>query len=319
MDVDVRRSAASAARAGAAGCRRPGRGSPRGRGGRRASGAQRRPDARAATGRRPAPGRCVRPSRRPRSAVASSFQVPFSMVSREIESRIPTAAKLMMSDEPPALRNGSVMPVIGTSVTTTAMLMNAWMHSQPVMPGRQQRAERVRRGERDADPRVGEEQRTGAMTMTAADQPELLADLGEDEVVEGVRDRRPGSGRGRARATPPAPSASSPWTVWKPVPERIGPRVEPGPDAVHLVAAQADHDRRHERRRASSAARWHEVRPGDEEHRERGQGDDRRRAQVGLLEHERDDRGEDDQERHRAAPEAARPSCRAWRTSGRGR
>ena len=56
------------------------------------------------------------------------------MVSREIDSRIPMAAKLMMSDEPPALRNGSVMPVIGTSVTTTAMLMNAWMHSQPVMP-----------------------------------------------------------------------------------------------------------------------------------------------------------------------------------------
>ena len=40
----------------------------------------------------------------------------------------------MMSDEPPALMNGSVIPVIGTSVTTTPMLMNAWMHSQPVIP-----------------------------------------------------------------------------------------------------------------------------------------------------------------------------------------
>ena len=56
------------------------------------------------------------------------------MVSREIERRIPIAAKLMMSEEPPALMNGSVIPVIGTSVTTTAMLMNAWMHSQAVMP-----------------------------------------------------------------------------------------------------------------------------------------------------------------------------------------
>ena len=56
------------------------------------------------------------------------------MVSREIESRIPIAAKLMMSDEPPALMNGSVMPVIGTSVTTTPMLMNAWMHSHAVIP-----------------------------------------------------------------------------------------------------------------------------------------------------------------------------------------
>jgi phosphoribosyl-AMP cyclohydrolase len=56
------------------------------------------------------------------------------MVSREIESKIPIAAKLMMSDEPPALMNGSVMPVIGTSVTTTPILMNAWMHSQAVRP-----------------------------------------------------------------------------------------------------------------------------------------------------------------------------------------
>ncbi|MDF2735845.1 MAG: hypothetical protein K0S97_2469 [Chloroflexota bacterium] len=56
------------------------------------------------------------------------------MVSREIESRIPTAAKLMMRDEPPALMNGKVMPVIGTSVTTTAMLMNAWRQSHAVIP-----------------------------------------------------------------------------------------------------------------------------------------------------------------------------------------
>ena len=30
--------------------------------------------------------------------------------------------------------NGSVIPVTGSSATTTAMLMNAWKHSQPVMP-----------------------------------------------------------------------------------------------------------------------------------------------------------------------------------------
>ena len=98
----------------------------------RSSGAVRA--ARGATGRRRAPGRCVRPSRRPRSAVASSFHVPLSTVSREIESRIPTAAKLMMRDEPPALMNGSVIPVIGSSATTTPMLMNAWRHSQAVIP-----------------------------------------------------------------------------------------------------------------------------------------------------------------------------------------
>ena len=30
--------------------------------------------------------------------------------------------------------NGSVIPVTGISTTTTPMLMNAWMHSQAVMP-----------------------------------------------------------------------------------------------------------------------------------------------------------------------------------------
>ena len=38
------------------------------------------------------------------------------------------------SDEPPAEMNGSVMPVTGTSPTTTAMLMKAWRQIQPVIP-----------------------------------------------------------------------------------------------------------------------------------------------------------------------------------------
>ena len=96
------------------------------------------------------------------------------MVSREIDSRIPTAAKLMMSDEPPALRNGSVMPVMGTRVTTTAMLMKAWMHSHPVMPGGQQRPERVRRSQRDPDARVRQTGEQGD-DDDRADESELLA------------------------------------------------------------------------------------------------------------------------------------------------
>ncbi len=51
-----------------------------------------------------------------------------------MESRIPTAAKDTRSDEPPALRKGSVMPVIGNNTTTTPMLMNACRPSQAVMP-----------------------------------------------------------------------------------------------------------------------------------------------------------------------------------------
>jgi len=42
--------------------------------------------------------------------------------------------KLTTSDEPPALTNGRVMPVIGSRTTTTPMLMKACSTSQAVMP-----------------------------------------------------------------------------------------------------------------------------------------------------------------------------------------
>lgn len=51
-----------------------------------------------------------------------------------MDSSTPAAAKLTSSDEPPAEMNGRVMPVTGRSATTTAMLMNAWKHSQAVIP-----------------------------------------------------------------------------------------------------------------------------------------------------------------------------------------
>ena len=38
------------------------------------------------------------------------------------------------SDEPPYEMNGSVMPVIGTRLATTAMFTHAWKTSQVVMP-----------------------------------------------------------------------------------------------------------------------------------------------------------------------------------------
>jgi len=47
---------------------------------------------------------------------------------------MPTATKLTTSDEPPALTNGSVIPVTGMRETTTPMLMKAWTQIQVVMP-----------------------------------------------------------------------------------------------------------------------------------------------------------------------------------------
>ena len=39
-----------------------------------------------------------------------------------------------MSDEPPAETNGSVIPVTGSSATTTPMFTKAWKQSQAVIP-----------------------------------------------------------------------------------------------------------------------------------------------------------------------------------------
>ena len=44
------------------------------------------------------------------------------------------AARLMVNAEPPALMNGSGMPVTGIRAVTTARLTNAWTTSQVVMP-----------------------------------------------------------------------------------------------------------------------------------------------------------------------------------------
>lgn len=51
-----------------------------------------------------------------------------------MDSRIPIAARLTVRDDPPAETKGSVIPVTGTTATTTPMLMSAWKHIQAVMP-----------------------------------------------------------------------------------------------------------------------------------------------------------------------------------------
>ena len=47
---------------------------------------------------------------------------------------MPAAAKLTTSDEPPCDTKGSVIPVTGTSATTTQMWMIAWNEIQAVTP-----------------------------------------------------------------------------------------------------------------------------------------------------------------------------------------
>ena len=47
---------------------------------------------------------------------------------------MPTAIRPTQSDDPPYEMNGSVIPVMGTRLATTAMFSQAWKASQAVMP-----------------------------------------------------------------------------------------------------------------------------------------------------------------------------------------
>ena len=176
--------------------------------------------ARAAIGRRREPGRCARPCPRPRSADAS-FHVPVSTVSREIDRRIPTAVRLIVSDDPPALMNGSVMPVIGTSATTTPMLMNAWTHSQVVMPAASSAAERVGRRERGPDALVGDDDEQRRSTSAPPMRPNSSPMMAKMKSLQAFGRNRPPASRlspSPAPTIPPRARAMSPWIVWKPVP-----------------------------------------------------------------------------------------------------
>ena len=53
---------------------------------------------------------------------------------RDMLSKIPAAARKIISDVPPALTNGSVCPVGGMELVATAMLMAACMPMTAVMP-----------------------------------------------------------------------------------------------------------------------------------------------------------------------------------------
>jgi hypothetical protein len=170
--------------------------------------------------------------------------------------------------------------------------------------GCQQRPERVRCRKRGAGPSVGQDEEQHD-DRARAEEAELLADDREDEVVERVRHEHPAV----AEAGPGQPADAERQQAlhgMEAVAEGVGPRVQPRPNAVHLVAAQAnEHGRRQPRARQQPEVQ--QVRPGDEEHREDRQRDDDRRPEVGLLEDQGDDRHHDYQERDRPAPEAPDP------------
>ncbi len=169
-------------------------------------------------------------------------------------------------------------------------------------PGGQKRTERIGRGEGDSQPAIGEEQVQPDHDQPAQ-QAELLRNHREHEVV--LRRRQLQRPRLPALAEPDPehaaqPERKEPLHGVKTDPLRVRPRVEESLHAGHLVRAvgddvgdRRDADRQQQHELADAPA-------GDEEHRERGQRQHARRAEVRLGNHEQQDRPGDEQERQQA-------------------
>ncbi len=150
---------------------------------------------------------------------------------------------------------------------------------------REQRPERVRGAERDADARSTRGRGT-ARSRRAPPRARTPAPISAKTKSLNALGRQPPAW---LSPRPVAEHAAEPEREQAldrvEADRRAGPtRVEPGADAVHLVAVRA----RRRSPRATAAGdegrEVHEVGAGDEEHRERGQGDDARRAEVRLRE-----------------------------------
>ena len=94
----------------------------------------------------------------------------------------PTLSSVNSSDEPPALMNGSGMPLVGSRPRTTLTLMKRLQHDGEGQARGQEGAEGVGRlpGRAQAAP---EEEDEAEHHRRRAQQPQLLADHGVDEVA----------------------------------------------------------------------------------------------------------------------------------------
>ena len=131
-------------------------------------------------------------------------------------ARIPAPSIVITSDDPPADRNGSVMPDTGSSADDRAEVDRGLADDPRGHTGGEQHAEPVGRAPRDAEPDEAEpgEQREHEQ---APDQAELLADDREDEVGVRVRQEQPlraARRRGRRRSRRRCRSRSATAQIW---------------------------------------------------------------------------------------------------------
>ncbi len=167
-------------------------------------------------------------------------------VCRATFARIPAPIIVITSDEPPADRNGSVMPDTGSMPMTAPRLITAWPTIHAVTPAANEHAERIGRaaGDAEADETERREQREH---QDASDETELLADDREDEVGVGVGEEHP---LGATRAEPDAAHAAAAERD-----QRLGDLIA----GVRLVLPRV-----HEREHAGAAVRRREREHGDE-------------------------------------------------------
>ena len=90
-------------------------------------------------------------------------------------------SRLMISDDPPALTNGSGMPLVGIIPSTTLMLTSACTAIMVVSPERDERTKRVGRLRRDAKTAPGDDAKAN-QDCAGADQSEFLGNHRVDEV-----------------------------------------------------------------------------------------------------------------------------------------
>ena len=129
------------------------------------------------------PGRGGRRCRRRAMRIVRATSVPML---GHVQATRPTPKSANTSEEPPALMNGSGIPLGGSRPSTTRDVDERLQHDRQ----RQARGEEACRTRRArATPRAGRARaaaRTPITTATRAEQPELLADHREDEVAVGV-------------------------------------------------------------------------------------------------------------------------------------
>ena len=98
-----------------------------------------------------------RQSRRAAVSMAIAAVMPRTTRAATRSAECPCPRRLISSDDPPALTNGSGMPLVGISPSTTLMLTNACTATIVVSPSARNDAERVRRAQRDAQAAPGDD------------------------------------------------------------------------------------------------------------------------------------------------------------------